>query len=126
KGEAQNRCFSIGFDCLEKLLRNNAIICNFDENQIKDYKRQIGVIIRFCKQLNEDLKNNPQITGLYFEPQSYKSDYFTYYYLTNNNPPKVGRMHNTYLKAKGIEYEFIHKTVANILSDKTIIYYGNY
>lgn len=120
KGVKQNKHFNVGFDCLTKLLANNTLICNFNAEQLKKYKGQINKVIRFTKELYDIIDQNPNIEGFYFEPQSYKSDWFTYYILRY----KGDKGYNMSVKIKDIDYEFLHKTVANIIKTKNI-YHGN-
>lgn len=118
--ESDNKKFNVGFDCLNKLIRNNNFICNFTIEDLAKYRNEINTVIRFSKQLQETINNNPQIKGIWFEPQKYESDWFTFYYLSTELN-KGG--YNDSKKLKGIEYSFLHKTLSNIL--KITIHHGN-
>lgn len=108
-----DKSYNVGFDCLEKLLTNNFMVCNFDLDQLKDYRKQLNKIINFSKELNEILAQNPHVTGLYFEPQSYEGDYWYTYYLLQGNETRKG--YNMSKKIKGIDYTTLHKVLANIM-----------
>jgi len=113
--------YNVGFDCLEKLLKNNHLLCNFNLETLKEYKKQLNKIIRFSREIKELINNNPQMTGLFFEPQAFESDYYTYYILFNE---QTKSRHNMSVKIKGIDYKLLHKTIANIFSEKLTIYYN--
>ncbi len=104
--------FDVGFDCLEKVLINNTIIADYDIKDLKTYKKQISKIIRFSKELIEVIKNNPNITGIRFEPQTYESDWYTFYWLQND---KKTSNFNDCKKIKGIDYKTLIQVLKEIL-----------
>ena len=112
--------YYIGFDCLETFLLNNSLLDGFDLEQYEATKKQIAVIIRLSKQVKEVISNNPQIniTGLLFNKPSYKSDFYPFYYLKNN---ELTSRDNSYLKGKNLNFDFLIEIFKNIFPQLTII-----
>jgi len=119
--KANKRSYNVGFDCLEKLLANNFMICNFNLDTLKYYKKQLSTIIRFSKQLLETVNDNKHINGIAFEKPTYASEWFTFYYLSDKNKP-----YNDSKKLKDVDYTTLHKIISNILSNHGIEVYYDY
>jgi hypothetical protein len=110
--------FNIGFDCLESILINNMLLSDNDIELYKYYKSMIPKIIRFSKLIKETTDKYNSITGILFETQTYKSDYYTYYWLQNN---QLTSRQNDYVKFKDIDFDFMVETIKNIFPKLTII-----
>lgn len=115
-----NGTFNIGFDCLETFLLNNNLLDGFDVAEYENVKKWISQTIRVAKKLKETISNNPNIniTGLAFEPVKYTSDYYPFYWLKNN---EVTSRDNDYIKAKGIDFNFMLDTLKNIFPKLNIV-----
>lgn len=112
KNETGN-IYNIGFDCLETILINNSLLSCNDIAEYNRIKSIIPKVLRFSKSIKEKILNNKHIniTGLLFELQSYESDFYTFYWLTNNQPTSRD---NDYVKIKGNDFDFMLKTLQNV------------
>lgn len=112
--------FDIGFDCLETILINNNLLSNGDIQEYERVKKLIPKVLRFAKQLKETLVNNSRlnITGFKFEKQTYKSDWFPFYYLKDGS--LISR-DNDIVKLKEMDFDFLLTTLKNIFPNLTII-----
>ena len=111
------KSFNIGFDCLETILINNSLLST---NDIKEYelaKAMIPKIIRFSKIIKEQLSKSG-ITGLKFDKPTYSSDYYPFYWLTNNQ--RTSR-NNDFVKLKEMNFDFMITTIENIFPNLQII-----
>lgn len=113
-----NGTYEIGFDCLETFLLNNNLLDGFSVLELDKVKKDISKVIRAGKQLKETLSNNSFVTGLLFEIPTYKSDFYPFYYLKNN---ETKSRDNSYLKIKDIDFSFMIETLKAILPNINII-----
>ena len=113
----QGNSFYIGFDCLETLLINNGLLSN--KHEYEKVKKMMPAIIRFSKSIKERLtaNKNLNITGLTFETPKYTSDWFTFYWLQNNQPTSRD---NDNVKLKNVDFDFLIDTIKNIFPKLTI------
>lgn len=112
KNLSNNIDYNIGFDCLETILINNQLLSGKDIEEYQKVKKMIPKILRFAKSIKETLgKNSGTITGLKFEPKTYESDFFPFYWLVNNQETS---RNNDYVKLKEVDYEFLLLTLKNI------------
>lgn len=111
--DATGESFNIGFDCLETLLINNHLLSALDIADYEKVKKMIPKVLRAAKQIKESISKNPNanITGIRFEKITYISNFYPFYWITNNNP--VSR-DNDYLKLKEIDFDFLITTLKNI------------
>ena len=110
--------FSIGFDCMETLLINNSLLSTNDIVEYERIKKMIPKIIRFSKTIKEQVNNCKAITGIKFEKQTYSSDWFTFYWLQNN---EVNSRNNDNVKLKEMNYNFLIETIRYIFPKLQII-----
>lgn len=110
--------FNIGFDCLETLLLNNNLLSKNDIKEYENTKKMIPKIIRFSKTIKENLNKYPNITGIKFEKQTYQSDWFTFYWLQNN---ELKSRNNDSVKLKDIDFDFLIETLKYIFPKLQII-----
>jgi hypothetical protein len=115
-----NEVFNIGFDCMETLLINNQLLSGYDLQAYEAIKKMIPKIIRFSKSIKDTINKNTSlnITGLSFETQTYTSDYYTFYWLKNN---ELKSRDNDYVKLKDIDFNFLIETLKNIFPKLEII-----
>ncbi len=116
--KSNNGVYSIGFDCLETFLLNNNILDGFDKNEIEVVKKRISQIINVSKKLKETIENNKWVNGMAFEPNKFKSDYYTFYWLQGSDTK--GR-NNDYVKVKGMDFDFMISTLKNIFPKMRIL-----
>jgi len=116
----ENLVFNIGFDCLETLLINNNLLSAGDVAEYEKVKKMIPKVLRFSKSLKETISKNSHlnITGLLFEKPSYKSDFFTYYWLQNN---QMTSRDNDLVKLKEVDFDFLLTTLQAIFPKMDII-----
>lgn len=110
--------FNIGFDCLETILINNSLLSTNDIKEYESAKSMIPKIIRFSKTIKEQLSNFKTITGIKFEKQTYNSDWFTFYWLQNN---EVKSRNNDNVKLKEMDFDFLIETIKYIFPKLQII-----
>jgi len=110
--------FSIGFDCMETLLINNSLLSTNDIVEYERIKKMIPKVIRFAKTIKEQVNNCKTITGIKFEKQTYSSDWFTFYWLQNN---EVNSRNNDNVKLKEMNLDFLIETIKNIFPKLQII-----
>lgn len=110
--------YNIGFDCLETILINNNLLSTNDIKEYEKIKKMIPKIIRFSKTIKEQLNNYKNISGIKFEKQTYTSDWFTFYWLQNN---EITSRNNDNIKLKDVEYDFLILTLKNIFPNLTIL-----
>lgn len=113
-----NEVFDIGFDCLETILINNALLSTGDIAEYEAIKKTIPKVIRFAKELKETIAKCKTLTGLRFEIPCYQSDYYTFYYLHNN---QLVSRDNSNMKMKDIKLSFVIDTLKNIFPQLNII-----
>jgi hypothetical protein len=115
-----NGTYSIGFDCLETFLLNNSLLDGFDVEQYEAVKRMIPQVIRFSKSLKQTISANPNhnITGLLFEKPVFVRDWFTFFWLKNN---QTDSRDNDVTKIKGMQFEFLIETLKNIFPNLQIL-----
>lgn len=107
------KAFNIGFDCLETILINNSLLSTNDIEDYEKVKKMIPKVIRFSKSIRETIAKNSShnITGLLFEKPTLGSDFYPYYWLTNN---QTTSRDNDYVKLKDVEFDFLITTLKNI------------
>ena len=107
----EGNSFYIGFDCLETLLINNGLLSNTQDYE--KVKKMIPSVIRFAKSIKERMKahSHLNITGLNFESPKYTSDWFTFYWLQNNQQKSRD---NDNVKLKNVDFDFLIDTIKNI------------
>jgi len=110
--------YYIGFDCLETILINNNLLSSQDVEDYERVKKMIPKVIRFSKHIKDVLAKNPQVTGILFEKSSYKTDYQTFYWLSNGN---LSSRDNDYYKLKDMDFNFMTDTLKNIFQNLTIL-----
>lgn len=117
-----NGCYNIGFDCLETFLLNNSLLDGFDSKEYEQTKKLIGQTVRQAKKLKETIESNKHIniTGLLFEVPKYKTDYYPFYWLKNNEQKSKD---NSYIKIKDNNFEFMLETLKNIFPKLEILTY---
>ncbi len=108
------KVFNIGFDCLETILINNHLLSAGDVEQYERTKKMIPKIIRFSKVIKEA----KGVTGLLFEVQKYKSEYFTFYWLFNG---QTNSRQNDYVKLKDMNFNFLLTTLKYIFPNIQIL-----
>ena len=115
-----NGTYSIGFDCLETFLLNNNLLEGFNVEQYESVKKWISQTIRISKTLKETITRNSNITGLGFERPTFTSDYYPFYWLTNN---ETKSRNNDYIKVRGMDFDFMLDTLRNIFPKLNIFVY---
>lgn len=105
--------FTIGFDCLETLLINNALLSAVDVAEYERIKAMIPKVLRFAKKIKETIANNPHvnITGLKFDKPISLTHCFPFYWLKNN---ETTSRNNDYVKLKDVDLTFLIETLKNI------------
>ena len=80
----------------------------------------ISQVLRLAKGLKETFERNKSIniTGLSFEKPTYETDYFPFYYLKDN---LTTSRDNDYLKAKGMNFDFLIKALQTIFPTLQIL-----
>lgn len=105
-----NQTYNIGFDCLDTILLNNSILDGLSLDDYNKAKIMLPKIIRQAKKLKEVINNNSFISGLIFEKQTYKSDFYPFHYEINGQQSR----NNDYIKAKDVEFNLLIETFKNI------------
>ena len=115
-----NGTYNIGFDCLETFLLNNNLLEDFNLEDYEKVKKWVTQSIRLLKQIKQTIDNNraANITGLKFERPKYDSDFYPFYWLKNN---QTDSRDNDYLKAKGMNFDFLIKTLSAALPKLNIV-----
>lgn len=115
--DENNNSYNIGFDCLETILINNQLLSSTDIDDYVVVKKMIPKIIRFSKTLKELDQLNNGLKGFIFERpcELFKDDGWITYYLV-----KTGKPYNTVVKLKGVDFDFLVKTITAILPNHEI------
>lgn len=120
----QGDTFTIGFDCMETLLINNHLLSQHDLDDYERIKKMIPKVIRKAKEIKEVIADN-KLSGIYidrlrFEPyrgaDSIFSDTATFWY----EGPRL-KSTNSYLKIKGIDFDFMIQTFKNIFKPIEVV-----
>lgn len=115
-----NKHFTIGFDCLDTILLNNAILSQTEIADYQQYKQALTKIMKFIKQIKEVCTNHKSVTGINMQipalPQY--SDYYTFHWLHNGN---TASRDNGNVKIKGITFGLLHKIISDYFKNLTII-----
>lgn len=114
----EGQVYNIGFDCLDTILLKTAILHSNDLLTYELIKKQIPKIIRFSKSIKKTLELNNHITGIKFEKQNYTSDWFSFYWLSNN---QTNSRNNDCVKLKELDFNFLIETLKNIFPKLNII-----
>ncbi len=111
---------NIGFDCLETILINNNLLSSGDIAEYEAVKKAIPKVLRLAKYTKEKLATNSHvnITGMLFERKSYLTDWFTFYWLQNNN---LKSRDNDGIKLKDVSFDFLITTMQGIFPKLQII-----
>ncbi len=110
--------YNIGFDCLDTILENNAILSNVDIKDYRAYKASLSKVMKLIKRIKEVLKECKTLTGILFEMPSYESDYHSFYWLHNSN---ITSRDNDNVKIKGVSTEFVFSVISEYFKSLTVI-----
>jgi len=110
--------YNIGFDCLDTILLNNAILSEIDIQDYEAYKAAITKTMKLIKRIKEVLTTCKTVTGIRFEYGIFEnSDFHTFYWIHNNNE---STRDNDYVKIKGVKTEIICKIVSDYFKNLAI------
>lgn len=113
-----NKSYNIGFDCLDTILQNNAILSDIDIADYQQYKAALSKIMKFIKRIKEVRVSCKSVTGIKFEVPKWESDYHNFHWLHSGS---TASRDNDYFKCKGITFDILFKVISDYFKDFTII-----
>jgi len=114
---SNGKSYNIGFDCLDTILLNNAVLSQIDIQDYQAYKVALNKVMKLIKRIKEVLKTNTSVSGIRFEKCTYKTDYHTFYWVHGSS--NISR-DNDNEKIKGVTTEVVYNIISSYFKNLNI------